>query len=89
MYGLPCIVHDHPVMRYVLGTHGCFADQSQPGTLAAEISRFFMNRDSIESDRIVHSALNCRNHVRDRFSWTALAPHYIDMFQKCSTIHQD
>ncbi|NCJ07645.1 glycosyltransferase [Synechococcales cyanobacterium C] len=78
MYGLPCIIHDHPVMRYVLGSHGCFADFSKPTSLARVLSQ------------ILKSPSNCpqksherRKYVRDTFSWTTLAPHYFSMFQHC------
>ncbi|NJL52350.1 MAG: glycosyltransferase family 4 protein [Hydrococcus sp. SU_1_0] len=33
IHGLPCIVHDHQVMRYVLQKQGIFADFSQTGSL--------------------------------------------------------
>src|SRR5262249_35436775 len=35
IHGLPCAVNDHPIMRYVLGEEGTFADFTQPGQLAA------------------------------------------------------
>src|SRR5262249_7934210 len=37
IHGLPVIVHDHPVMRFVLREHGTFADLSRVGVLAEQL----------------------------------------------------
>ena len=34
-HGLPCLVHDSPVMRFALGEHGIYGDFLQRGSLAA------------------------------------------------------
>lgn len=33
--GLPCVVHDHPVLRWMTGPGGILPDLSKPGTLSA------------------------------------------------------
>ena len=77
IYGLPVIAHDHPVMRFVLGSEGTFGDLSTPGVLAALI-REKLGREDSEAD-----AIRRREMVRARFSWVVLAPQYREMFLDC------
>jgi 1,2-diacylglycerol 3-alpha-glucosyltransferase len=77
IYGLPVIAHDHPVMRFVLGSEGTFGDLSKPGVLAALI-REKLGREDSEAD-----AIRRREMVRARFSWGVLAPQYREMFLDC------
>ena len=77
IYGLPVIAHDHPVMRFVLGSEGTFGDLSKPGVLAALI-REKLGREDSEAD-----AIRRREMVRARFSWVVLAPQYREMFLDC------
>jgi glycosyltransferase involved in cell wall biosynthesis len=78
MHGLPVIAHDGPVMRYVLGGHGLFADLSRTGALAGLISE--------ELKKYADPVLMRRRWaaVRDRFSWPILAASYREMFQICA-----
>ena len=77
VHGLPVIAHDHPVMRFVLGSEGTFGDLSKPGVLAALI-REKLGREDSEAD-----AIRRREMVRTRFSWVVLAPQYREMFLDC------
>jgi glycosyltransferase involved in cell wall biosynthesis len=77
IYGLPVIAHDHPVMRFVLGSEGTFGDLSKPGGLAALICEK-LGREGSEAD-----AIRRREMVRARFSWVVLAPQYREMFLDC------
>jgi 1,2-diacylglycerol 3-alpha-glucosyltransferase len=77
VHGLPVIAHDHPVMRFVLGSEGTFGDLSKPGVLAALI-REKLGREDSEAD-----AIRRREMVRARFSWVVLAPQYREMFLDC------
>jgi glycosyltransferase involved in cell wall biosynthesis len=79
IYGLPCIVHDHPVMRYVLQSHGIFTDLSIPGNLSAKLTEVMDNMPHSQQKK-----LERRRYVENTFSWSALAPHYLKMFQYCS-----
>lgn len=80
MYGLPCFVHDHPVMRYVLGPHGTFVDLSSPGALASHLPLIIHK----ESSRKSSSVLQRRQYVRNKFGWPALTASYVEMFRQCS-----
>jgi glycosyltransferase involved in cell wall biosynthesis len=77
IYGLPVIAHDHPVMRFVLGSEGTFGDLSKPGVLATLICEK-LGRENSEAD-----AIRRREMVRARFSWVVLAPRYREMFFDC------
>jgi 1,2-diacylglycerol 3-alpha-glucosyltransferase len=73
--GLPCVAHDEPVMRYVLGDGGTFADLTQPGAMTARISQI------LSQPGTAGEMIQRRNLVRSRFSWQALAPAYMEMFR--------
>ena len=77
VHGLPVIAHDHPVMRFVLGSEGTFGDLSKPGALAAVIRETLGKEDS-DAD-----AIRRKETVRQRFSWAVLAPRYSGMFFDC------
>jgi 1,2-diacylglycerol 3-alpha-glucosyltransferase len=75
MHGLPCVVQDHPVMRYVLGDQGTFVDMARPGSLAEAV------RQRLQEPSTPDKMAERRNSVRRRFSWEVLAPAYRSMFQ--------
>lgn len=75
--GLPCVAHDHSVMRYVLGAEGTFGDLSRPGVLTELL------REQLAHRADPGAAARRRASVRDRFGWPALAPEYLAMFRAC------
>lgn len=75
IHGLPCIVHDYPVMRYVLKEQGIFADLSQFGSLTKTLAQLLKQTQSPQI------ATARREYVRENFSWPTLAPAYLDMFR--------
>jgi 1,2-diacylglycerol 3-alpha-glucosyltransferase len=77
IHGLPCIVNDHPVMRYVLGTEGTFADLSQPGSMTQAILNILQQPQTPEV------MIQRREYVRKCFSWKSLVPAYMQMFHDC------
>jgi 1,2-diacylglycerol 3-alpha-glucosyltransferase len=78
VHGLPVIAHDHPVMRFVLGSHGSLADLSKAGALTEQLSFALPIPNTSEA------AAERRETVRRRFSWPVLAPQYRDMFTDCA-----
>jgi glycosyltransferase involved in cell wall biosynthesis len=66
--GVPCIAHDYPITRYVLGTHGRLGDLTTPGALGALLSA---------ADRTPHGAQARHRFAYERFSWDALRPRYV------------
>jgi 1,2-diacylglycerol 3-alpha-glucosyltransferase len=75
MHGLPCLVDDNPVMRYVLGNIGVFVNMGQAGDLAAQL------RDAAcwRSDQ--EARLGRFHHVVKGFSWQALEAQYVQMLK--------
>jgi 1,2-diacylglycerol 3-alpha-glucosyltransferase len=69
-YGLPCVAHDSPVMRFAAGDHGLFGDLSQRGSLTRLL------RHPPESGAAQAQARH--RHVYERFSWESLRPRYVE-----------
>jgi 1,2-diacylglycerol 3-alpha-glucosyltransferase len=80
IHGLPVIAHDHPVMRFVLGSEGAFADLSRPGALASQLDA------ALHAAHDPAAAAHRRESVRSRFSWPVLAPQYREMFLDCARV---
>jgi glycosyltransferase involved in cell wall biosynthesis len=77
MHGLPCVVNDHPVMRYVLGNEGNFADLTQPGQLAKAVAA------TLQQPPDPAAKAKRREYVRGKFGWDALRPKYFQLFEHC------
>jgi glycosyltransferase involved in cell wall biosynthesis len=75
-YGLPSLVDDNAVMRYVLGEEGFYADLRETGALAGMISSVLM-RGSEDADKERRVAA-----VQTRFGWSSLKSEYLSMFEK-------
>lgn len=78
MHGLPVIGHNHPVVEYVLGGEGMVADLSRPGGLLAPLQK------ALAEPHDAAVKLRRWRSVKDRFSWDALAPSYLEMFMKAA-----
>jgi 1,2-diacylglycerol 3-alpha-glucosyltransferase len=77
-HGLPCISHDYPVGRYVLGDQGHYADLAQRGALTAALHEELSQEFSLERAMARH------DYVIRRFGWQKLAPQYAAMFKECA-----
>ncbi|MDJ0688938.1 MAG: glycosyltransferase family 4 protein [Xenococcaceae cyanobacterium MO_188.B32] len=77
IHGLPCIVHDYPVMQYVLKDQGIFTDLSQSGSLTKTLAELLKQTQSPQI------AIARREYVREHFSWQTLTPAYLNMFRNC------
>jgi len=75
--GLPVLAHDHPVMRYVLGSEGVFADATRQGCMAAALATILANLPEANAGESVRR----RQHVRAKFSWPVIRPDYLAMFR--------
>lgn len=74
MYGLPCVAHEHPVMRYVLGGAGCFVDMTMRGALAGLLT------DQLSAPEERGKRCERNAYVAERFSWPSLRSLYRTMF---------
>lgn len=76
-WGLPCLVHDYALTRYIFGDFGLYADFQQTGSLSGLISRVMAGCDLPTPERQ-------QQMVFDRFSWQHLRPDYVEMLNKCA-----
>lgn len=74
-HGLPCLAHDHPVMRWVLGDEGDTLDLRQPGQIVTWLRG--LGPDDCSSET------RCRRQrlAYERFSWDVLADRYAEMLR--------
>ena len=78
-HGLPCVVHDGPTQRFVLGDGGgMMADFTKAGALARLLPEALRTADD-ESARERR-----RRAAHERFAWERLAPRYVDMMRRCA-----
>ncbi len=75
--GLPCIVHDFPVAREVLGPWGRYIDMTRPGALSQQLAATLHRPDDL---RGVEQA----RWVRDRYSWDVLRPAYLALIDRAA-----
>lgn len=47
--GVPCLVHDHPVLRYIAGAGGVYTDMSRSGAIAEELSELLPDRNRLHA----------------------------------------
>lgn len=78
MHGLPCVVDENPVMRYVMGDLGFHTDMRSHGSLARLLGQAAI-WESGATER-----LQRMGSVRSRFSWEALGADYSQMFMLAS-----
>lgn len=75
--GLPCVVHDFPVAREVLGPWGRYVDMQQPGALTAELRVLLQHplgiRDSEQA-----------GWVRARYAWDVLQSDYVGLIERAA-----
>lgn len=75
MHGLPCIAHDFPVARYVLGDDGTYVDMTVDGELASAL-KVALEGDEYRAER--------RRVAVSRFGWDALMPEYLRLLRPAS-----
>lgn len=74
-HGLPCLAHDYPVMRWVLGEEGDVTDLTQPGS----IRRWLEDLDPGGGPETKRRARHRLAYTR--FSWDALADSYVQFLR--------
>ncbi len=77
--GLPCLAHDYPTARYVLGDAGYYGDFSKAGGLAACLAG--LGPADVTADR----AMKRHAAAYTRFSWERLADEYASMFTRVTS----
>jgi len=77
--GTPVLVHDAPHFEWLLGGRGRPAAIRSAGALAARLQSAAGNRQAESAAARAESGA-----VRRRFDWAALAPSYLEMYQRVS-----
>jgi 1,2-diacylglycerol 3-alpha-glucosyltransferase len=78
IHGLPCIVHDYHVTRFVLGPLGWYGDLRGEGALAALIPSGTASRGDLRR--------RIQERVRSCFSWSALRSSYVEMLHAAAAV---
>ncbi|MCG9891880.1 MAG: glycosyltransferase family 4 protein [Thermosynechococcaceae cyanobacterium MS004] len=74
-HGLPCLVHDYEVTRFVLGDEGNFSDFNKPGNLTALMQKVLSQHNNF-------NRLQLHNIAFKRFSWECLRKGYISLIKE-------
>ena len=77
--GLPVICHDAPHFRWLLPNPQAWVDMTSPGALAGRLS-FLMAHPELLRD------LQCREQIRQRFSWNDLRQEYKALYERVSAL---
>jgi 1,2-diacylglycerol 3-alpha-glucosyltransferase len=77
-HGLPCLVHDYEVTRFVLGTYGVYGNFRDEGVLTDLLRNVVDNITTISS-----CAIERHRFAYDRFSWDRLVTDYVGMLTSC------
>lgn len=72
-WGLPCVVHDYAISRYVLGQYGHYGNFHEADALQQLIAAVMQTTDREDLARERH------RWVYERFSWDRLLPAYVNM----------
>lgn len=75
-YGLPCLVHDYAVTRFVLKDWGYFANFATCGSLNTLIKETLAQNNDLKSQR--------HKFIYEYFSWNCLRSNYVDMIHLCA-----
>jgi 1,2-diacylglycerol 3-alpha-glucosyltransferase len=79
---LPVIVHDGPVFQWLAqGTAANLIDMSSAGALTRALGTVFATRASSD---FCSALRQTREVARQRFSWEALMPEYLEMYRQAS-----
>ena len=77
-WGLPCLAHDYPLTRFVLGSPTGLADFTQADSLTALLCEVLQDRCDLAGQYTRHQT------TFERFSWQHLGPRYAQMITHCA-----
>jgi 1,2-diacylglycerol 3-alpha-glucosyltransferase len=82
-HGLPCLVDDNRVTRYVLGNDADFGDFARPGSLARLV------QERLSQPLTLETRMDRARRTRERYSWERLGPAYLDMIRRAARAPSD
>jgi glycosyltransferase involved in cell wall biosynthesis len=74
--GLPCVVHQHPVIQWVVGPGGHALDMAAPGALAAALQQLLGSLD-----RCRELGRQARRYCEDNFSQDRVVDQIVDYYR--------
>ena len=74
--GLPCVVHDHPILTWITGSGGVVTDMEVPGRVAAVVATLCRNGTQREGLRRLS-----RHHCEANFSCPAVLARILDYYR--------
>ena len=77
-HGLPCLVDDNPVTRYVLRDDAAYGDLARPGALASLLHQ------QLGHPLTPEARMDLARRTRDYYSWARLGPAYLDMIRRAA-----
>jgi len=78
---LAVVVHHDPLFGWAVGNPSCTVNMAEPGALAARIHELMRNtaeRQGLET--------SLAENAKQRFDWSALKPHYIQLYKDAAAI---
>ena len=75
--GLPCLVHQHPVLEWMVGPGGKAIDMAAPGELAATLGRWLS-----DPDRCAEAGSRAREHCVRHFSLDVVVDQILDYYRR-------
>jgi glycosyltransferase involved in cell wall biosynthesis len=75
--GLPCLVHRHPVLEWMVGPGGEAIDMIAPGELAAGLGRWLG-----DPDRCAEAGRRAREHCQSQFSVAVVVDRILNYYRR-------
>jgi phosphatidylinositol alpha-mannosyltransferase len=75
--GLPCLVHDHPVLRWIVGPGGEAIDMAAPGALASALDRLLG-----DPGRRQEMGARGRSHCVESFGRDRVVDQILDYYRR-------
>jgi len=77
--GLPVLTDDGAHFQWLLPNPACWVDMGKPGALAARLQALMRDPSAL-------AALRSAQLTRERFSWHALKPRYVDLYRHVASL---
>ena len=74
--GIPCLIHQHPSMQWVIGPGGMALDMAQDGALAAAMAQLLQN-----GDRRIEMGTKAREHCITSFGRDRIVSEYLGYYR--------
>ncbi len=80
--GTPVLMHDSAHFRWIAPNDACHVDMREPGLLAERLS-------DLQARPHARDALRGVENARERFDWEALAPRYVELYERTANVNDE